>query len=158
MDLILLMYIFGSAVLVSGGAFSFYTAGEEITAGIFFVGMLVAVVFFGLRWFTASGAGTTGGPWPPVINHCPDFLTLSTVNGEQVCIDTIGVAQAGGIARWSDPTQTDERYLFHLFLNTSGADRINKVCAQAQAKKVSWEGIWDGSVCMGVEPPAPPTK
>jgi hypothetical protein len=159
MNLILLMYIFGSAVLVTGGAFSFFSSGQQITAGIFFVGMLTVVIYFGFRWFGASGLSASAkGPWPPVVNYCPDFLTLSTINGEKVCIDTIGVAQAGGIAVWSDPTQTDERYLFHLFLNNSGSERVSKLCAQAAAKKVSWEGVWDGSVCMGVEPPAPPAS
>ena len=150
------LYVFGSFIVISGSTFNFYSQGQEITAGIMFFGTLIAAIYFGFRWFPASGASSSKGPWPPVLNYCPDFLTLNKVNGEQVCLDTVGVAQTGGMSKWSDPTQTDERYLFHLFLNTTGQDRIQKICEQAKTKKVTWEGIWDGSICMGVQPPAPP--
>ena len=151
------LYVFSSFIVISGSTFYFYSQRQEVTAGIMFFGMLIASIYFGFRWFPASGATPSMGPWPPVINYCPDFLTLNTINGEKVCIDNIGVAQAGGMSVWSDPTQTDERYLFHLFLNSSGQDRIKKLCDQAKTKKVTWEGVWDGAVCMGALPPAPPS-
>jgi len=151
------LYVFASCIAISGGAFYFYSQGQEVAAGIFFFGILIACLYFGFRWFPASGSNIIPTEkWPPVINYCPDFLTLYTINGNQVCVDTIGAAQTGGISQWSDPTQTDEKYLFHLFLNTSGNDRIQKLCQQAKAKKVTWEGVWDGAVCMGTDPPQPP--
>jgi len=159
MNYLFLFYCFLSAVIVSGGGFFFYTSGQQIVAPIFFVGGVIAALFFGFRWFNSSGELGTGGKWPPTPpNYCPDFLTLTTVDGEQVCIDTVGVAQAGGMAKWSDPTQTDEQYLFHLSLNTIGAPRITSLCAEAKAKGVTWEGVWDGSICLGTEPPKPPSS
>jgi hypothetical protein len=152
------LYVFASCIAVTGSTFYFYSQHQEISAGIMFFGMLIACIYFGFRWFPASGAPVTSGIWPPVVNFCPDFLTLYVINGENVCVDTIGVAQTGGMSVWSDPTQTDEKYLFHLFLNTSGQGRIQQLCDQAKAKKVTWEGVWDGAVCMGVEPPAPPSS
>jgi hypothetical protein len=149
------LYVFSSFIVISGSTYYFYSKRQEITAGIMFFGMLIGCIFFGFRWFPASGATTISGKWPPVINYCPDFLTLNTVNGEKVCVDTIGVAQAGGMSVWSDPTQTDEKYLFHLFLNLGGEERIQKLCQQAKAKMVTWEGVWDGAVCMGKLPPPP---
>ena len=156
MNYLFWLYVFLSCVSISGGAFYFYSKRQEVAAGIIFFGLLFTSLYFGFRWFPASGETKTNEPWPPIVNYCPDFLTLNTVNGEQVCVDTIGVAQTGGISKWSGPTQTDEKYLFHLFVKTSGADRIKQLCDQAKAKKVTWEGVWDGAVCMGAEPPLPP--
>ena len=159
MDLKFVFYVFLSIVVTTGVAFSFYSKSQEVVAGLVFFGLIAASVVFGLRWFTASGvtAGSAASSsWPPVINYCPDFLTLYTVNNEQVCIDTIGVSQSAGINKWIDPTQTDERFLFHLFLTTSGKDRVRQLCDQAKNKRVTWEGVWDGSVCVGNEPPVPP--
>jgi hypothetical protein len=150
-------YIFLAIVFTSGGSFFFYSNGKQISAGIFFVGALAISIYFGLRWFPASGSVILPpSTWKPVLNYCPDFLTLYVINGEQVCLDTVGVSQAGGMSRWTDPTQQDEKYLFHLFLNTSGADRIKKLCDQANTKRVNWEGVWDGAVCMNLDPPKPP--
>ena len=159
MNLLFWFYVFGSAVVIAGGAYYFYKyMNQSITAGIFFVGILVITIVFGLRWFPASGATVLPtGKWPPVVNYCPDFLTLYVVGGKQVCIDTVGVAQAGGISKWSDPTQTDDTYLFNLFTDTSGDARVAALCDQAKDKKVSWEGVWNGVVCSGVEPPKPPS-
>jgi hypothetical protein len=158
MDYKFLFYCFLSVVLITGGAFYFYTIKQEVTAVIYFIGAIVAVLYFGFRWFTPSGdiSASTKGAWPPAINYCPDFLTLATVGGEQVCIDTVGVAQAGGMAR-SDGTQIADQYLFHLFLNQIGKDRIKSLCDQCKTKQVTWEGVWNGSACMNTEPPRPPT-
>jgi len=150
-------YVFTSFITITGGAYYFYSHSQEIAAGIMLFGLIITSVYFGLRWFPAPGSQITAtGSWPPIINYCPDFLTLYVINGEQVCLDTVGVAQAGGMSKWTDPTQQDEKYLFHLFLNTSGADRIKKICDQANTKRVNWEGVWDGAVCMNTDPPQPP--
>jgi hypothetical protein len=152
-------YVFTSFMVISGSAYYFYSQSQEVAAGIMLFGLLITSIYFGLRWFPTPGSQITPtGSWPPVINYCPDFLTLYVINGEQVCLDTVGVSQAGGMSKWSDPTQQDEKYLFHLFLNTSGPDRIKKLCDQANAKRVNWEGVWDGAVCMNVDPPPPPPR
>ena len=158
MDYQFWIYVFTSAVFSAGGAFYFYRQNQEVTSVLFFLGALAASIFFGFRWYSPSGAAAKkpAGAWPPVINYCPDFMTLMNINGEQVCVDTVGIAQPGGISMWSDATQTDERYLFHLFLQLSGSDRVKQLCKQASAKMVTWEGVWDGAACMGKEPPMPP--
>lgn len=151
------IYVFVACIGIAASAFYFQSIGQEIMAGICFVGFLIAAVYFGIRWFPPAGTDTAAvTTWPPVINYCPDFLSLHTVNGKQVCIDTVGVAQTGGISRWTDPTQTDEKYLFDLSLNTAGKERIMSLCQQAKVKKVTWEGVWDGTICIGKEPPLPP--
>lgn len=158
MDLKFVFYIFLCIVIVSGGTFYYTSANQPITGGIFFFGLIAFSVVFGLRWFTASGQvmGAATGAWPPVINYCPDFLTLYEVNGEQVCIDTIGVARQNGISKWENPNQTSDSFLFKLHLEKKDEARIKAICDECVAKKVTWEGIHDGSICLGNIPPMPP--
>lgn len=156
MDLLFLFYIFLSAVVSTGGAYAFITKGQTAAAGIFFAGMIIVLFFFGFRWFTASGETTASqaGPWPPVVNMCPDYLTLYTMDGAPVCIDTVGVSS--GLKKWTGPTQTGDDFKFNLFTTASGDDRVQKLCNECKTKQVTWEGVYDGSVCIGNEPPKPP--
>ncbi len=158
MDLKFIFFIFLCVIVTSGGAFYYYNSGQGITAALFFFGLVAFSVVFGLRWFTASGqiVGSATGQWPPIINYCPDFLTLYEVNQTQVCIDTIGVARQGGISRWTDPTQTSDAFLFNLHLDKKGEERVKALCDEAAAKKITWEGVYDGALCIGKQPPMPP--
>ena len=151
------LYCFVSVLAITGGGYFFFSSRQETVAAIFFLGATVAALFFGFRWFNSSGdINTTSGPWPPSVNYCPDFMTLANINYEQVCIDTVGVATAGGISI-SDGTQIADQYLFKLNLNNSGAERTSFLCKQAKEKKVTWEGVWDGTTCLSSqEPPKPP--
>jgi len=154
MTYILLFYCFLSVVLITGGTFMFYSSGQQITGIIYFLGTIVAAILFGFRWFTPTTAASQTN-WPPSINYCPDLLTLATVQDEQVCIDTTGVAQQGGMST-SDGTQTGDQYVFPLFLDKTGKDRVDSLCNQAKQKNVTWEGVWDGAICLNNEPPRPP--
>lgn len=157
MDLKFLFYVFLSVVAISGVAFSSYQKGQFIGAGILFIGLLIASLFFGFRWFTSSGDRVKGeiGEWPPAINYCPDFLTLYKIDNTHVCIDTIGVAGAGGIHKWIDNSTTDN-FKFNLSLDKTGKVRVDALCAEVIAKKVKWEGVSDGITCFGNTPPMPP--
>jgi hypothetical protein len=158
MDLTILLYSFLSVAIITGGTYYFYSSYLETAAAIYFLGTVVAAIYFGFRWFTVSGATATGpGSWPPAINYCPDFMTLTTdVNGKKVCIDMIGVAQ-GGTAniQVSDGTQTTDAYTFDL-RTASTITRIDELCGQAKAQGVTWEGVWNGTTCSGNAPPLPP--
>lgn len=151
-----LFYIFLSFVIATGGAYVFFMSGRVIAAILYLIGIIALEVVFGMRWFRASGATTaTVGPWPPAINVCPDFLSLTKVAGEPVCVDTYGVS-TGGMSRWTNPNQTEDRFLFRLFTTDTGAARVKKLCDQAKVKSVTWEGVWDGVTCLGGQPPMPP--
>jgi hypothetical protein len=78
------------------------------------------------------------------------------VDGNPVCIDTQGVAGTGGMSMWTDPTQTDSRFLFKLFTNLTGDARATALCGECATKKVTWEGVYDGTTCLNVNPPLPP--
>jgi hypothetical protein len=96
--------------------------------------------------------------WPPAINYCPDFLTLTTIGEEKVCIDMTGVAQSSASTlQRSNGANTGDNYIVRLYTATpSAAERVKKLCDDAKAKGITWEGVWDGSSCSGVAPPLPP--
>jgi hypothetical protein len=164
MDLSFYIYIFAALAGILGGTYSFYTAKSTTAAAIFFVGSISLAIFFGVRWFLPSGVRATDGPWPPVINVCPDFLSTASIatqdstgqpTTEIVCVDTVGVAGPGGIQVLPQGGSSDERYLFHLF--ASDPNRQVKLCQQCAAKKVTWEGVFDPSgACSANVPPLPP--
>lgn len=154
MSYILLFYCFFSVVLATGGAFFFYSSGQQTTGMIYFVGAAVAAIFFGFRWFSSNAIAAAAATWPPSVNYCPDLLSLATVQGVQVCIDTVGVAQQGGMST-SNGSQTEDKYVFRLFLEKAGLDRVKLLCEEAKQKQVTWEGVWNGSTCSNIEPPRP---
>ena len=161
MDYVFLFYIFLSFVIASGGAFVLFSSGRTISAIMFLVGAIAIEIFFGLRWFKANGTTTAStGPWPPSINVCPDFLSLykSTPDGSgnsvPYCVDTNGVS-SGGITRWTSSSSPTGNNVFNLSANLTGAVRTRALCTEAAAKKVTWEGVWDGTVCLGGVPPTP---
>jgi hypothetical protein len=158
MNLTILLYSFLSVVIIFGGTYYFYSNQLETSAAIFFLGTVVASIFFGFRWFSVSGAKVAGpGTWPPTINYCPDFLTLTTdTNGNKVCIDMLGVAQGGASPiQVSDGTQTSDQYIFDL-KSALTTTRLEELCGAAKAKGVTWEGVWNGASCSGKTPPLPP--
>jgi hypothetical protein len=81
-------------------------------------------------------------------------LTLYKGPTGYVCVDNVGVSN-GGISKWSDATQTDAKYIFELFTTDNSTSRIEKLCKQAAEKKVTWEGVYDGTTCLQREPPIP---
>jgi len=159
MDYALIAYILFSFVVGVGGTYQIIQLERPIAATLYLIGALLVLVFFGLRWFTGESfkLGTMNSErWPPVINLCPDFLTLyeRTKDGvkEKVCVDLIGIAPAGGIRKLISPEQTTgqnaDAYIFNLFANLSGKRRTDALCLECRNKKVTWEGIYDGSTCV----------
>jgi len=155
MNFNLILYISVSIMLITGSVYLNFSNGKATQAIILGVGFLLLSIIFGLRWFSGVFSGTsTTGPWPPAINMCPDYLTLSTLDGKPVCIDTIGVSQQG-MQKWKDSTQTDPQYIFDLALDQISSNRVKTLCNQCKTKKVTWEGVYDGDVCLNVDPPRP---
>lgn len=128
-----------------------YRSERLITAISTFITFLLIFVFFGLRWFK-YGLNNTGdykGNFPPVINTCPDYLSLTKKpNGDSACIDTIGVALNKLVLNtWnSDTSNPPNSYYFTPVYNTSMTpEQINPLKAAAVAAGLSWEGITDGA-------------
>jgi hypothetical protein len=159
MDFYFILYILVSIMTIMGAFYVNYSAGRTVQAALLGVGFIGISIFFGLRWFkNRTTVQSQTNPYPPSINVCPDYLTLTKVNGTSVCVDPVGVSQhagTNGMDVWSDPTQTDAKFLFDLQLNLSGQERVTALCNQCQLKGVTWEGVWNGTVCIGNEPPMP---
>jgi hypothetical protein len=156
MDFNLILYIIVSIMLISGSFYLNFTTGRATQGIILGIGFLLVSVLFGLRWFSGvfSPVKDLNAKWPPAINTCPDYLSLTKLGSTYVCVDTVGVSQQG-MRKWTDPNQTDEAYTFNLSLEKSGSQRIQAICDECKAKKVTWEGVWDGDVCLNNEPPRP---
>jgi hypothetical protein len=167
MDLSFLIYLFLAITSISGGTYYFFMRDNQIAGGIYGLGSLIVSVFFGMRWFLPSGVGTTTpGTWPPVINVCPDFMSLVTLTPaassqygvtatpQSVCVDTIGIYK-DGIKRWQTGDVAEDK-LFYLFTNVSDVKaRLKKLCDQCTMKKVTWEGVYTDGTCGSVTPPLP---
>lgn len=164
MDYTFLIYIFLSLVLTSGGAYTLLMSGRIVSSILFFIGIIAIEVYFGTRWFNGTNQKSIQpsiGNWPPSVNVCPDFLSLYKTENTYYCVDTIGVApnKEGAIQVFTATSGAtpDEKYRFDLNVGKTGTDRTKALCDEAKLKHVTWEGVWDGSTCMGGSPPIPST-
>ena len=156
MDFLFILYILFSVVVGIGGTSYLVQSERTLGAFLYFVGAVLILTFYGLRWFSGDALKVTRydtKSWPPVVNTCPDFLSVyertvpGTTTKEKVCVDLIGVAE-GGIQKLTDPANvTNDNYVFKLSMDKRGADRMRALCQECRLKKVSWEGVYDGVAC-----------
>ena len=162
MDYFFILYILLSVAIVWGGVVFLIQSERSLGAFLFVVGAVLVLVYYGLRWFSGASLKATQvsyKSWPPVINLCPDFLTMHkrTVGGktENVCVDLVGVSR-GGIQRLTDPNNaTNDNFVFRLFEDSKGPDRLRRLCAECREKRVTWEGVFDGANCVADSVPNP---
>jgi len=157
MDFVFILYILFSVVVGVGGTYMLIQTERTLAGFLYFVGSILILTFYGLRWFTGNALQVSrydSKTWPPVVNTCPDFLSLTertapgTSRKEKVCVDLIGVAE-GGIQKLSDPASLiNDTYVFKLYETDKGAARMRKLCEECKAKKVTWEGVYDGVSCV----------
>lgn len=129
---------------------------RTLGAFLYFVGAILIFTFYGLRWFSGDALKVTryeSKSWPPIVNTCPDFLSIYERNipgsskKEKICVDLIGVAE-GGIQKLIDPTNaTNDNFVFKLHLDKKGPARMKALCQECRLKKVTWEGVYDGTAC-----------
>lgn len=151
MDWSFLLYVVVSIVFLLGVTYSSLVSGKPVAASILFIGILAAIVYFGVQWFTTYGnVKNEGGAWPPdgSINVCPDFFSLgksTTTPFPFVCKDTLGVSTSIGD--------------FNLQLSLTGKARAQALCDQCTTRGITWEGVYDGTSCTGLNRviPTPPS-
>jgi hypothetical protein len=154
----MLLYVFLAIVIVLGGTIQLFKTERQLTSIMYFVGSLVIVSFFGVRWFDKLDDDTGDMKWPPVINTCPDYLTYykRTVNGQKVdtCIDVLGVSRKPDVlAKWTsqhsaaNPPADDKYYFSLVFDKVQGKSKTEQMCERALEAGVTWEGITDGLSC-----------
>jgi hypothetical protein len=151
MDYWYILYIFIAVGICLGGMVVLIQSQRTLGGFLFLVGAILIFVFYGLRWFSGDALRPTkfsSTTWPPVINMCPDFLSLYNTGNGKACVDLIGVSNAG-ISKFVDPSNaSNPQYVFNLHSNLKGAARLKALCQECKDKKVTWEGIYDGLSCQ----------
>jgi hypothetical protein len=156
MDFLFILYILFSLVTGLGGTYYLIQSERTLAGFLYFVGAALVLTFYGLRWFSGDSLKVTrydSKSWPPFVNMCPDFLSVYDrkvgAKTEKVCVDLIGVAEgAGGIQKLTDPAQVaNDNFVFKLYMDKKGADRVSALCRECKNKKVTWEGVYDGVAC-----------
>jgi hypothetical protein len=153
-------YILISICAISGSYYINSNAGYNVQAILLSLGFLALSIYFGILWFTPTGESKingASGAWPPSIQMCPDYLSIFRINGQPVCVDPVGVSTGGLMKKWTG-SQTDASYTFPLTDSQGTPLAVKALCDQCKAKGVTWEGVWDGTVCLGNKPPFPPTS
>lgn len=159
------LYILLCVVIGIGGTFFLVKTDRTFGALLFLVAAALLFTFYGIRWFEADALNTSRYPigvWPPVVNMCPDFLTLYDRKvgnkNERICVDMVGVGNAG-IQRFSRREHaSNDRYVFKLYENLTGNERIKALCEECSKHNVTWEGIYDGVACVGIRDAASSTS
>jgi hypothetical protein len=158
MDLSFIFFVFINIVVILGITYRFYAAGDEFGSLVILAGFIGAAAFFGIRWFTGKGAEKEAtGPWPPLLNTCPDVLTLHTNGTDKFCVDTVGVAKGGSsnLQKMTNASSINDNQKFNLSIALSGEARYNALCTECRTKGVTWEGVYNGNSCLNRDPPKP---
>jgi hypothetical protein len=157
MDYWFILYILIAVGVCLGGMVVLIQSHRTLGGFLFLIGSILIFVFYGLRWFSGDALRPTkfsSTTWPPVINLCPDFLSLydrgSSSRPDKICVDLIGVSSGNaGIQKFIDPSNaTSDKYVFRLFQDKNGSDRLKSLCQECKDKGVTWEGIFDGVSCQ----------
>ena len=151
----LVLYILASIVGLVYGTNKVYSTGQ-VRGVLFAVGALIVLVYFGLRWFGSRINKPKN--WPPVINMCPDYLTY--VKDLPGCVDVLGVTKSSSGLVKARPSELPTLKLGNsqkVFEFTSedvaaakSVDALKAICDRCQAAGLTWEGVWDGDVCVGI--------
>jgi hypothetical protein len=157
MDLYLIGFIAVAFMIIVGGTYQVYNTNQPPTAILFFIGSLTLFIVYGIRWFGSSPLfNPASGPWPPIINTCPDYLTYyqRTVDGvkKDTCIDTIGISKDNSLLT-KFPTNgtipsSNSYYLDISGLSSDPATKSTQMCNVAMNQKVTWEGVTNGESCV----------
>lgn len=158
-----ILYCILSIGFVTYGTNKLYPLGM-LRSIIYAIGSVLLFIFFGFRWFASVAASKS---WPPTINMCPDYLTFvpkisgATSVSRGVCVDLLGVtSRASGLAKSNlselttiRPTDTNKVFQFtaaDITAANGNATAIQTICNRCQVTGVTWEGVYDGDVCQGL--------
>jgi hypothetical protein len=152
----LFWYIVFSITFVVVGTQNLLSTGI-IAATIYAVGSVMVLIYFGLRWF--ENRSNKSRRWPPVINMCPDYLTY--VPSLPGCIDMLGVTRSSGGLLRVLPSEVNNvklgntnkvfEYTSENVRNATTSSAIQAICDRCKSAGVTWEGIYDGDTCTGIQ-------
>jgi hypothetical protein len=128
---------------------------RALSAVLALILFILIFVFFGLRWFR-KGASVFSyeGPWPPLINTCPDYLVYYNNGGKDSCIDLIGISQNGNLKPWREgdnpknpPPESSGKYFPYVYKPGMTIAQLGVLCENTRAMGLTWEGITNGESC-----------
>ena len=163
MSWLLILYSILSIGFVTYSTNKLYPLGS-LRAILFSIGSILVLIFFGIRWFSSAPVSKN---WPPTINMCPDYLTfVPNVSGASsasggLCVDLLGVTKStSGLSKVNpttlsslSPTDTTKVFQYTAADVTAAqgnSTSIQTICNRCQEAGVTWEGIFDGDVCQGL--------
>ena len=158
-DIYLGIFIIIAILVIAGGTYQFYGMGQTYGAALFFAGSLYIFIIYGIRWFGPTPLfRPASGPWPPIINTCPDYLTYyqRTVDGvkKDTCIDLVGVSKGEALPKYVEGKAVSTSYNPFFDLTTTSSDPVKKnqeLCKKAMDAGLTWEGITNGDGCISVD-------
>jgi hypothetical protein len=154
-DFSLILFVLFAFFVCSTAPSYFYREGKYMASFTSFIVFILIFVFFGMRWFSGAelvgpGAGYTGA-WPPQISVCPDYLTYGeyTKNTQKVkgCYNATGFTIGDMPSTSIVPTAAGPSTFDYSYSPSATKQDKATLCAQAKAKKISWEGITDSESC-----------
>jgi hypothetical protein len=160
------IYIVFAILVIAGGTFSMTNQGQTLGGILYFIGALVVLIVFGLKWFSPGSVfSETPVPWPTTINSCPDFLVFysrqkADGSTQDSCIDLVGVSKNGALKVFpnSGTVPTNDEYYFSLATTSSDQNGKNQeLCQKAIAMGLTWEGITNGESCITPAGPVAPS-
>jgi hypothetical protein len=130
------LYWFLGLVAALGIAYVLYKMNFQIAAVLVFLGAVIALFYYYVKWFQIPSNTAT---WPPTTTPCPDFLTLVSPG---VCMDFVGVSSNGRLKK-SNPTRSaeqgsDPQYAFKID-TSKGA--TTDLCQKASEYGLTWSSI-----------------
>lgn len=151
----MIAYIIASIISLVYGTNYLYSTGQ--TRGVIFaIGALIVLVYFGFRWFGSKIEKPKN--WPPIINMCPDYLTY--VPKLPGCVDMLGVTTNSAGLQKTNPSDINTVQLSNTqkvfeftstdIKNAKLASELQLICDRCRAAGVTWEGVYDGDVCVGI--------
>lgn len=151
----LVLYVVVSISGLVYGTNKVYSTGQ-VRGVLFAIGALIILVYFGLRWFGSRIDKPKN--WPPVINMCPDYLTY--VKELPGCVDMLGVTKSSGGLVKTRPSdlknllRSDKNKVFQFtsedIRTAKNVEDLQKICTRCQEAGLTWEGVYDGDVCVGI--------
>jgi hypothetical protein len=129
-----------------------WKAHKQVEAVLLTIIGISAIFYYWIKWFKVPDPDED---WPPVINPCPDFLTLvapdSTGDSKPVCMDFVGVSIQPMLMKKASPKSipqaADADYNDFIFVvDKSGeqqtdAEYNSQLCLKVQSKGLTWAGV-----------------
>jgi hypothetical protein len=147
-----LAYVLLVTVFIIYTMMQFYKTERYLTGVVSFILFILIFTFFGLRWFQTglSYTGTYTGNWPPIINTCPDYLSLwKDSTGAASCVDRTGISTNNNFKTWTTDTtvpSNNQKFtrIYNPSVTKSKAD-FDSLKLAADNLGLTWEGITDGA-------------